>query len=534
MSPKRSIWSFIVFAASWICLSGFAAAAPQLQLSRTTIDFGLIGSGVRSSAQPVFVMNTGDAPLVLSAIGLSGAQASDFHVDTTCIPPVTLPPGARCRLDMTVQLASTNPLTRVAALIIESDALAPTNIALRATYESDISSGFVPAPAFVDFIDVPVGSSATATLVVTNPEPGVAVIESVAPAQGDVQDFSVSSNCVGTSGNGSTCASTIVFAPTSPGPRSTTIEFRFHPRTVPSVHFVYRYSITGIGTNGANAGIVNANQQGVTGSWFQPATDRQGIELEVFEDLVAPGVGVIQGSWFTFDGAAAGGADHGRWYTFGGAVQAGTNTVSLPLYRNTGGNFNAAPATSPVSVGTVSFTFIDCATARLAYAFTDGRQDPVGSESLVRLTPNVSCMPSHSAPGPSDFGLSGNWYDASKSGQGIVVEVNPLAPAVFLAWYTYALGGESQGASGQRWYTALASYAPGVRSIALQLYETTGGLLNRATPVPSSVQVGTATIAFSSCSAARLTFTFTAGSNAGQVGAVDLARVGPVPVSCVF
>jgi len=533
MSSIRSKWCRIVFAAVAGCLSSIAAAAPQLQLSRTSVDFGLIGAGVRSSPQPVFLMNTGDASFVVSAIALSGAQASDFHVDTTCSPPVTLPPGARCRLDLAVQLGSRNSLTRAATLSIQSDALPMATIGLRATYESEISRGFVPTPAFVDFLDVPVGATASATLVVTNPEPGLVIIESVLLAQGDVQDFAVTSDCRRTaSGNGSTCASTIVFTPTAAGPRSTTIEFHFHPQVAPTAHLVYRYSITGIATNGNNAGVVNADQQGVTGSWFQPTTDRQGVELEVFEDLVAPGVGVMQGSWFTFD-AAAGGADHNRWYTFGGAVQAGTNTVALPLYENTGGNFNALPVTSPVQVGTVSFTFIDCATARMSYAFTDmGRPDPVGTESLVRLTPNVLCTATGSLAGPSDFGLSGNWYDAATSGQGVVIEVNPLVPAVFMAWYTYAPGGNAQGAAGQRWYTALASYAPGARTIPLVLYETTGGVRNSPTPSPSSAQVGTATISFSSCSVARLTYSFSAGSNAGHAGTIDLARVGPVPKSC--
>jgi hypothetical protein len=144
----------------------------------------------------------------------------------------------------------------------------------------------------------------------------------------------------------------------------------------------------------------------------------------------------------------------------------------------------------------------------------------------------VLCGSAQSAPGPSDFGLSGNWYDAAKSGQGVVLEVNPLAPVVFFAWYTYAVNGQSQGATGQRWYTGQASYAPGARTVPLLLYETTGGVLNAATPVPASAQVGTATIAFGSCTSARLTYAFTAGSNAGQTGAMDLTRVGPVPQSC--
>jgi hypothetical protein len=41
-------------------------------------------------------------------------------------------------------------------------------------------------------------------------------------------------------------------------------------------------------------------------------------------------------------------------------------------------------------------------------------------------------------------------------------------------------------------------------------------------------------LTFTSCTAATLSFSFIAGSNAGQAGSINLARVGPVPASCTF
>jgi hypothetical protein len=278
---------------------------------------------------------------------------------------------------------------------------------------------------------------------------------------------------------------------------------------------------------------IDIDQQGLGGSWYQAETSGQGIELEVFADLVGPGVGYLQGSWFTFDAAASGGADHGRWYTFGGTVNAGTSAATLPLYRNVGGNFDAPPVTTAAQVGTVTMTFADCTSARFDYAFTDGTNRS-GSVPLTRLTPNVLCAPAGSLPGPSDFGLSGNWFDPAKGGQGLVVEVNPVARIVFMAWYTYAVNGQAAGAAGQRWYTAQASYVPGARTMPVVLYETTGGLLDRTAPAPATASVGTATLAFTSCNAATLAYAFAAGSNAGQAGSMSLVRVGPVPAACAF
>jgi len=105
---------------------------------------------------------------------------------------------------------------------------------------------------------------------------------------------------------------------------------------------------------------------------------------------------------------------------------------------------------------------------------------------------------------------------------------------LFFAWYTYAVNGQALGAAGQRWYTGQANYVPGGRSIPLSLYETTGGLFNSVAPAPMTAQVGTGNLTFTSCNAAMLSFSFIAGSSAGQTGIIGLTRVGPTPASCAF
>jgi hypothetical protein len=120
---------------------------------------------------------------------------------------------------------------------------------------------------------------------------------------------------------------------------------------------------------------------------------------------------------------------------------------------------------------------------------------------------------------------------------GITVEVNPLTPIVFVTWYTYAPNGQAAGSSGQRWFTAESAqtpFAPGQRTFQLILYETVGGLFDAAiTPPPVATVVGTATIAFSSCTTAQLAYNFTGGSSAGRSGTIALSRLGPAPAGCV-
>ena len=167
----------------------------------------------------------------------------------------------------------------------------------------------------------------------------------------------------------------------------------------------------------------------------------------------------------------------------------------------------------------------------MTYTFTDGSARS-GTIPLTRLTPNVTCSTGGTGATNADFGYSGNWFDPTKSGQGIVLELNPNAAVAFFAWYTYAPNGQAQGAAGQRWYTGQGSYTPGARTLPMALYETTGGLFDSPTPTAHNLQVGTATATFTACDAGKLEFTFTAGSSAGASGTIPLSRVGPTPAGC--
>ena len=275
------------------------------------------------------------------------------------------------------------------------------------------------------------------------------------------------------------------------------------------------------------------DQQGLTGSWYEAAESGQGFEIEVYPDFVAAGTGLLQGAWFTFGEAPAGGPDHQRWYTFNGNAQSGVANVPVTIYQNVGGNFNALPVTNGVAVGTGAVSFDSCTSGSLGYTFTDG-SNRSGSIPMTRITPNVTCAAAAAAKATNaDFALSGNWYDPATSGQGFVFEVNPLAPVVFFAWYTYAPSGQGVGAAGQRWFTGQGAFTAGTHMAPLTLYETTGGIFDTPSAASqTSVAVGTAVVNFSSCTNATLQFNFTGGGNAGHAGTINLTRVGPVPAGC--
>jgi hypothetical protein len=267
-------------------------------------------------------------------------------------------------------------------------------------------------------------------------------------------------------------------------------------------------------------------QEGHTGSWYDPATSGQGFEVEILGDYINFGAHVMVG-WFTYDSSLVGGTERQRWYTLYGHIGlGGAPTATLDIYRNVGGNFNAAPITAGVKVGTATLGFAACDRGTLDYEFTDG-SGRSGSIPITRLTRSVTCVDAawEQPPVNADFALSGNWYDPATSGQGITVEVNPVSGTAFLAWYTYAPGGAAVGAAGQRWYTAQSPYIAGQRTVPMTIYETTGGMFDASTPLPHSRPVGSATLAFQSCTEATLTYSFTDGSSAGGTGAIVLRRL---------
>jgi hypothetical protein len=117
----------------------------------------------------------------------------------------------------------------------------------------------------------------------------------------------------------------------------------------------------------------NRDQHGFTGSWYEPATSGQGIEVEVYPST-ATAAGSMFESWFTYD-TVAGGADHERWYTAFGSMVFGEPIVPLTIYQNTGGNFDAPPTTNSQPVGTATLYFDTCTSGAFSYTFSDAERD---------------------------------------------------------------------------------------------------------------------------------------------------------------
>ena len=277
---------------------------------------------------------------------------------------------------------------------------------------------------------------------------------------------------------------------------------------------------------------VDLDQQGLTGSWANAATNGQGLVMEVDPDLFGAGSGNLFAGWFTYDTTVAGGL---RWYTVQGQVSSGSASAALPIYDTTGGQFDTAQATTTTPIGQATLTLSDCMHGMLNYTFSDG-SGRSGAIPLTRLLSNVTCGSNgNNGTAGMNYLLSGAWADLATSGQGLLFDINPVQGVLFAAWFTFfANATPASGPGGQHWYTLQALVAPSTSSLTnIGIYDTTGGVFDQAATTMTA-QVGTASLVFHSCSSATLDYNFTAGPNAGRNGTLNLARITPPPTGCAL
>lgn len=112
--------------------------------------------------------------------------------------------------------------------------------------------------------------------------------------------------------------------------------------------------------------------QGIPGSWFNPATSGSGLLIDVASDPKFMFV-----AWFTYEKAQVPGAvgaqvpmpkvgsPENRWMTAGGSWDG--NTANLTLFKSSGGIFDNGATVTTAAVGTLTLTFADCAHATASY-----------------------------------------------------------------------------------------------------------------------------------------------------------------------
>ena len=105
-----------------------------------------------------------------------------------------------------------------------------------------------------------------------------------------------------------------------------------------------------------------------SGSWYEPATGGQGLQMTVQPD------GVFFAAWFTYDVAgAANDNEKQHWFTlYGNLAQAVNGRIELALVQTIGGSFDSTPTRNRYIVGSATLQMHGCDRATLSYRFDDG------------------------------------------------------------------------------------------------------------------------------------------------------------------
>ncbi len=117
--------------------------------------------------------------------------------------------------------------------------------------------------------------------------------------------------------------------------------------------------------------------------------------------------------------------------------------------------------------------------------------------------------------------ISDAWFDPATDGQGFFIVVWEGSSFVFLSWFTYdtqrppadvvAMLGEP----GHRWLTAQGTYSGDTAT--LDVFVSSGGTFDSATPEVTNVQDGTITITWTDCNSGILTYDIPSQSLSGEI-----------------
>ncbi len=267
--------------------SGTATPAPGASLTPASVDFGSVTPGTTSAAQAVTVTNTGQAPLTISSIGDTGANAADFAQTSACpIAPATLAAGGTCSISVTFTPSASG--AEAATLQVADDAPgSPQGVLLTGT-----GSGGPPAvtiaPASLPFGNQTVGTASAAQTVAITSSGGTAlVISSIGISGPDATSFTQSSTCpIGpaTLAVNASCSVSVTFSPSATGARSATLQIADNAGGSP-----HNVALTGNGAVAQSGNpIVLENQQPGTTSWqLDDYNKAQAHEIEGYASLTS-------------------------------------------------------------------------------------------------------------------------------------------------------------------------------------------------------------------------------------------------------
>ena len=220
-------------ATSKVALSGIAvAAAPVASVTPAALTYSEV-VGSTSADQIVTVANTGKAPLLLSAVTVGGAQAGEFAKATTSTCGASVAAGASCTLRMNFTPAAVG--VRKGTLSIAHNAPgSPAVVALNGTGTATPQPVVSVNKNSISFSALPLGSSATQSLIVTNSGHATLVLASLKLAGSQPADYVLGGSCAAgmNIAVAQTCTISVRFTASVVGTRTASLDIASNAPTV--------------------------------------------------------------------------------------------------------------------------------------------------------------------------------------------------------------------------------------------------------------------------------------------------------------
>ncbi len=212
-----------------VTLSGQGTIA---SLTPPTVGFGNQNVGSKSAPQTITLSNVGSSSIRVTAVTITGANASDFAQTNTC---TSVGAGGSCTITVTFTPAAAGSRSGSVNVTLSS-AVSPVPATLSGT--GITSSSVTLSPSSVTFPSQSLHvTSVPQNVTLTNASGAVLNITSISISGSNPADFSQTNTCGSSVAVGGTCTISVVFQPTATGSRSgsllVTDNASGSPQTVP-------------------------------------------------------------------------------------------------------------------------------------------------------------------------------------------------------------------------------------------------------------------------------------------------------------
>lgn len=251
-------------------------------------------------------------------------------------------------------------------------------------------------------------------------------------------------------------------------------------------------------------------QGAMSGTYYSPSRSGEGVLVDFGQ---VGGTPVVFFTWYTY------GSGTQQWLVGSNTFAETDRRVVIDLINTSGASFGSGFRPADVARnpwGSVALSFPTCDTMTLTYHKTNGE---TATQTLSRVLGRLDAGQCNLLQG----GLSGTYYSASRSGEGVLVDFGKVGatPVEFFTWYTY-------GAGTQQWLVGSQSFAPNDSTVTVDLINTSGAGFGNAFRPQSVVRSpwGRVTQRFIDCNTLELSYQKTGGESGTQVLTRALGRLG--------